>query len=83
MEEADRGVVCDDCGRFIREGPPNPSDVFPGQSFYIRSLCEECLPAHECPELDEYRREMFEAYQEQRRREKADKEHPGQTEMFK
>lgn len=57
MEEEDWGIVCDDCGRFIREGPPEPSTEFPGLSFYIRSLCDDCLPHHECPELEERRRE--------------------------
>lgn len=77
MEEADRGVVCDDCGRFIREGPPTESDVFPGLKLYIRSLCEECLPHHECPEFDRRR-------EEQRERDRGlfrKLEHPGQQEL--
>jgi hypothetical protein len=83
MEEADRGVVCDDCGRFIREGPPAPDPVFEGREGYIHSLCETCLPHHECPEFEEKRRQMMEESRERMRREKAEREHPGQTEMFK
>ena len=77
MEEADRGVVCDDCGCFIREGPPVESEVFPGRQFYVRSLCEECLPKHECPEFEERRR----AWDDGMRRWLRTMKHPGQQEM--
>lgn len=77
MEEEDRGVVCDDCGSFIREGPPSTSEEFPGLTFYIRGLCEDCAPHHECPELDEARRKWLEEQRAYLRR----LGHPGQQEM--
>jgi len=77
VEEAHRGIVCDDCGRFIREGPPSESDVFPGHKFYIRSLCAECLPHHECPEFEKHRQEMRERDRQLLRELK----HPGQQEL--
>ena len=77
MEEADRGIICDDCGRFIREGPPSPDPVFRGRKGYIHSLCKTCLPHHVCPEFEEKRRQMMEEAREWLRQQK----HPGQQDM--